>query len=444
MNRPREGLEEQDEQHSSERDDKVVGEIDSFESEKRLLQNELARCRELSMFITKLQEEISEIRAVLSKRYWPELEAQIQRLSMERDETLISWGQAILGLCSGEGYVEVHLADHSSLTLFNESSSLSDQSLNHSYRSPLHFHSSEENMIDDGEDRVLGQTTSIFSELQSSQQREEVALQPESDLKEQNVLEDDLDPGINDAPTLSLTQFSLKELREQILQPKGWIEGESKDEQKAEVNSREQAIELIKRLGTPRELSAHQLKEQLIELESEVDCCQSWSEFEQEVQHAVVTLVTSRLRAIQDQIGESPFDQDRIAKMFRRLTRFSSDFRPGFIHGLSREKVPEFDSWRNDEIHAWKRLEKQLGLEQSLPKLSPERAEKIEHLKDILSREEEISDFSNVLRAAVTDCLNSGFSQESPHLVMVLESHLSHLSGKRFKKLRLAASAPRF
>lgn len=443
MNRPREGLEEKDEHHSSERDDKVVGDIENFESEKSLLQNELARCRELSIFITKLQEEISEIRAVLSKRYWPELEAQIQRLSMERDETLISWGQAILGLCSSEGYVEVHLADHSSLTLFNESS-LSDQSLNHPYRSSLNFHSSEENMIDDGENRVLGQAIGSFSELQSIQQREEVVLKPESDLKEQNVSEDDLDPGINDAPTLSLTQFSLKELREQILQPKGWVEGESKDEQKTEINSREQAIELIKRLGVPRELSAHQLKEQLIELEAEVDCCQSWSEFEQEVQHAVVTLVTSRLRAIQDQIGESPFDQDRIAKMFRRLTRFSSDFRPGFIHGLSREKVPEFDSWKNDEIHAWKRLEKQLGLEQSLPKLSPERAEKIEHLKDLLSREEEVSDFSNVLRAAVTDCLNSGFSQESPHLVMVLESHLSHLSGKRFKKLRLAASAPRF
>jgi hypothetical protein len=124
----------------------------------------------------------------------------------------------------------------------------------------------------------------------------------------------------------------------------------------------------------------------------------------------VVTLITSRLRFIQDFIGDSPFDQDRIAKMFRRLTRFSSDFRPGFIHGLSREKVPEFDSWKNDELQAWKRLEEILDIEPVLPKLSPEHSEKLELLKDLLSKEEEIPDFSNVLRSAVTDCLNSGFS----------------------------------
>jgi hypothetical protein len=249
------------------------------------------------------------------------------------------------------------------------------------------------------------------------------------------------DPGVADAPQVSLAQFSLDDLRKQMLNPKGWNQDPVDAEEDHDGSGFQLAIEIVQRIGNPRPFGTQQLREHLIELEAEVDCCQRWSVFDQNVQHAVVTLITSRLRNIQDQIGENTFDQERIAKMFRRLTRFSSDFRPGFVHGLARDKIPEHESWKVDEVHAWRRLEQLLNIQPELPKLSPERTEKLDQLKDLLTREDDIPNFSNELRAAVTDCINSGFPQDSPHLSRLLEHHLSHLSGKRFKKLRLAASS---
>ena len=411
------------------------------------MQNELKKCMEFSQAITHLQQELSTLRASLSKSYWPELEAQVQRLSIERDETIISWGQTLLGLCSSGAQLKLH-TNSEILNIFGKDGDSS--SLNHQSSLPL-GHS--ENLYSEGsftdqfrplnEGRILGRAgkDDLYPSLKSS-----YAIGDE--VGESNQVDDineAEDFGVADAPKVNLTQFSLEELREQMLQPKSWgaDEEEDKSEEADSHTGKELALDLVKRLGSPRKVSSSESKEYLIELEAEVECCQSWSALEQEVQHAVVTLVTSRLRDIQDYIGESPFDQDRIAKMFRRLTRFSSDFRPGFIHGLSREKVPEFESWKNDEVKAWERLQKLLEIEPNLPKLTPEREEKLERLKNLLTQEDDNPDFSNSLRAAVTECLNSGFSQESPHLIQVLESHLSHLSGKRFKKLRLAASVTR-
>ena len=241
--------------------------------------------------------------------------------------------------------------------------------------------------------------------------------------------------GEADAPKVSLTHFSLDDLRKNM--KPSWGHDGISDEP---LESNEYAVELLKRIGPPRDFT--QLKEHLIELEEEVECCQRWSNFTQGVQHGVVTLITSRLRGIQELLSENAFDQDRIAKMFRRLTRFSSDFRPGFVHGLSREKIPEHDNWRVDEVYAWRRLEKLLKLPPQLPPISPTASEKLERLKELLKREDEIDDFSNELRRAVTECLNGGLSPESPHLTRLLTDQLSHLSGKRFKKLRSAVSSP--
>ncbi|MAD60756.1 MAG: hypothetical protein CMH49_04455 [Myxococcales bacterium] len=443
MNRPREALDKQEDSPNLALEYSKATDLD----DELRLQQEIQRCEELSLAIQHIQLEISDLRSRLSQRYWPELESHIQRLAIERDETIISWGQSLLALCSQNGHLTVHTAQGQALKLFDSSSGKqSDQSQDyaHPYTS-----------LETQEERVLGEPTlgtppEIISPLkeQDLPAKDQVYQEKSHHTPTKEFVNkvshetDESDPGINDAPSLSLAQFSLNELRAQMLQPK-WDAEQAKDGE-LESTAGEQATSLMKRLGRPKDLSSQAMKEHLLELESEVDCCQTWSVFDQEVQHAVVTLVTSRLRFFQDFIGESPFDQDRIAKMFRRLTRFSSDFRPGFIHGLSREKVPEFDSWKNDELQAWKRLEESLNIEPILPKLSPERSEKLEHLKELLNKEEEVPDFSNALRGAVTDCLNSGFSQESPHLVLALESHLSYLSGKRFKKLRLAASSMRF
>ena len=462
MNRPREALTEQEVSSQSSNQAETLGTsqaivsptspmTSAIDQEHLWFQRELERSQELSEHIAEALSELRELRALLSQRYRPDLEGQVQRLSIERDETLISWGQSLLGLCDSGASLLLERPTGERLKLYPiDEFPKTKHEIEHSSEQHEHSLKQEFNVpidLDQDGARVFGHSDTPLPSQALDDQNSSVTsvgakhqLSGETDRSEG----DQDDPGVADAPKVSLTQFSLDDLREQMLSPKGWSDDSDVNEDKEDENVLELATELSYRLGRPRELSTGQLKEHLIELEAEVECCQSWSVFDQEIQHAVVTLVTSRLRAIQDYIGESPFDQDRIAKMFRRLTRFSSDFRPGFIHGLSREKIPEHDSWRSDERHAWSRLEGLLNIKPTLPSLSSERAAQLSHLRDLLAREDELTDFSNVLRAAVTECLNSGFTQESPHLVKALSEHLSHLSGKRFKKLRLAASNSRF
>lgn len=405
-------------------------------------QQEERRSLELSQFISHLQSQLRLIHRSLGDRYRPDLEGRIERLSMERDEAIISWGRSLLGLCEGGAQLQLVSSTGEEYLLLSETN--------------LFANTTEEldQLLADEAKTVGESTTRTFGELDpsissigmatetpvQSQPNDHVGEKLDLDLISEadgEELEDD--PGIADAPQLSLTQFSLSDLRERMLKPKSWHD--DNEEEDDEENHHELATSIVMRLGGPKDLNGSQFKEHLIELEAEVECCQRWSIFTQDLQHAIVTLITSRLRDIQDRIGDSTFDQERIAKMFRRLTRFSSDFRPGFVHGLSRDKIPEFDSWRADEVHAWRRIETLLDLTPSLPKLTPEREQKLNELKLILQRRLELDDFSNLLRNAVTECLNAGLPHESPYLVRLLEEHLSHLSGKRFKKLRLAVAA---
>ena len=84
---------------------------------------------------------------------------------------------------------------------------------------------------------------------------------------EHSVEADESDPGINDAPSLSLTQFSLNELKAQMLQPK-WSADQTGDSEEQDGTALEQAMILMKRLGRPKEMSNQFMKEPLLELES--------------------------------------------------------------------------------------------------------------------------------------------------------------------------------
>ena len=251
--------------------------------------------------------------------------------------------------------------------------------------------------------------------------------------------DDEYDARAEEAESLSLTQFSISKLKAQMTQPKNWQKLDDRTDLSDE-QWKSKALEIIKRLGKPQKYTEQELTAHLIELESEVECCQQWSLFDRDVQNYLLTLITSRLRKIQDAMDNNPFDQDRIAKMFRRLTRFSSDFRPGFIHGLSRDKIPELDSWEADENQAWDALHKHLEIANPLPPVSEEQQALLQEITHIIKNQSHISNFSVQLRDAVGACLNAGISPENPHLARIITKHLSFLSGKRFKKLRLAVN----
>ncbi|MFO0659460.1 MAG: hypothetical protein U0165_06480, partial [Polyangiaceae bacterium] len=46
----------------------------------------------------------------------------------------------------------------------------------------------------------------------------------------------------------------------------------------------------------------------------------------------------------------------RVESVFRRLTAFSRDHRPGYVHGLSRGHLPKIGTWSDDAVFAREEL----------------------------------------------------------------------------------------
>ncbi|MBM4290924.1 MAG: hypothetical protein FJ138_05340 [Deltaproteobacteria bacterium] len=249
------------------------------------------------------------------------------------------------------------------------------------------------------------------------------------------------------AEAAQVTRYAIEELKARLVGGRGW-QAELRLSRSVEAEGapagalaewREGARALALRLGAPRAYEdAAVVKQTLLLIENEVECCQQWSAFERDTQNALLSLISSRLRKLQAHIGENLFDQDRVAKLFRRLTRYSSDFRPGFVYALSRDKVPELESWERDERSAWRRLERELMLKVPLPRLPPDQEAALEVLRALTKEGEGAEGFSQRLRDAVGGCLTLGVPPESPHLTDLVLPHLTHLSGKRFKPLRQA------
>ena len=402
----------------------------------------IQRSQETFSLIQSIQRELNNVHRQLGERFHIDIEEHAHRLTIERDEVLVNWGRQIIGLMAQGVDLKLHLSHNEiyeayasslpsySVSLRSDERVIGDPQWNgRDHAAPIEIQDSE----DDREHLITEQLSRATPSANKSMSEDHA--KPSIDLED-----DDDDPGVADAEPISLTQFSLADLRAQMSQPKGWISEPLNTEKEKDLEWKSQASELSLRLGPPREYTLSQMKQLLIELEAEVECCQKWSPFDREIQNAIITVVTSRLRKVQEELGEDPFDQDRLAKIFRRLTRFSSDFRPGFIFALSREKMPEFESWAIDEQHAWARLEAKLDLKKPLPKLSPQGDKTLKSLKELLKLGASQDGFSQKLRTAVDECLSAGLSQESPHLTTLLGPHLSHLSGKRFKKLRTAAN----
>jgi len=435
-----------DERHERDEHERLTSEQGQLTSAK--LWREVEASRELLAVAVALQDELSALHAQLAERYQPTLEEQAHRLSIERDEALVGWGRAILGLEALGVTTKLH---------FPEQGTPPARACG---VTPSWFQAEERELMEGEADaRVLGSaqwrsaergepsSASQGGEAQGSQEPEanrgatlQLVAELLSEGEEEELIDDDApeDPGVAEAERVLLTPSDLRELQDKLSQQKGWAH-------QAPVESstqawRDDAEALALRLGAPRaQLDASHIKQALLDIEAEVECCQQWGEFDREVQNAVLSLITSRLRKLQGHIGSNLFDQDRVAKLFRRLTRYSSDFRPGFVQALSRDKTPSNDSWDADERDAWQRIEELLDIKRPLPKLSEEQEEALSHLKTIAAAAGSES-FSQDIREAVSKCLSAGFPSESPHLTEWVIPHLSQLSGRRFKSLRQAQS----
>ncbi|MEZ4321895.1 MAG: hypothetical protein R3F61_30750 [Myxococcota bacterium] len=195
--------------------------------------------------------------------------------------------------------------------------------------------------------------------------------------------------------------------------------------------------ELLKEIGRPQEVSNNAGAESLARrVDGAVSRIDAWSAQPQDVQQALLGLLSSLARHLQDEQEGSPslLVSDVLSAAFSRMTRFSAVERPGYVNGLSRHNGPHGKTWIDDAKHWWTLLREHLGDVSDDVEQSPELA-----LNELESQLAEGFEDRKQLVALVQEALAAGLSQSDGRLVSLLTPHQSVLKGARgLKTLKTA------
>ncbi len=172
-------------------------------------------------------------------------------------------------------------------------------------------------------------------------------------------------------------------------------------------------------------------------IEAAVQHADDWLRYPRPVQQALVGLIATRLRSLQDERHVTGF---RVNACFSMLTRFSKTHEPGFVFGLARDHRPAHGSWSEDADRWSETLAGFLPVEESH---APSRGKLLAELERVVDELQIAPDFarSAVRQQAVRkvrDVLEGGVRSNDPGLVRLAAPLHDHLEGREFRTLRRA------
>jgi hypothetical protein len=375
------------------------------------LNQKIEQTKEYLELSKQIQADLSSSYEQLAKSFDMQIEGKIQRLSLERDEVLLSFAKSVLSLVSAGVTIqyesnqvpEVDETPHQAEVDQEELKSPSKETFEGAkvIRYPSNF---QQPPIPSNSFQTSTSYTSVASiEIQQVQQ----VLQPQSQSQSSNHTENqpvyfqqnrsfnqfyhnqnhsnhhhhgnhnnhssyghygnhnkfNKDRGFYQQQERDLDeqkemagQQLLEKIKDVRLSLNGWPDSTFNTDQ-FNTSTSSQLTKILDKIGEPRIYSLDEQKQQMLFLEEEIECCHVWSPWPRELQKHILTLIASRLRNLQKEDVLDPFDHhEKYAKLFRKLTRFSSDHRPGFVQALSKDKSPVHSDWLQDEIEAWKAL----------------------------------------------------------------------------------------
>ncbi|MEQ1503984.1 MAG: hypothetical protein ABMB14_17210, partial [Myxococcota bacterium] len=182
-----------------------------------------------------------------------------------------------------------------------------------------------------------------------------------------------------------------------------------------------------------------------------------WLVFPAETQRALVGLVSSIARHLQDEIPDlvEPAAAETLRAWFPAMTHWSKLYRPGFVPGLSRKFTPERDAWSADAEHWWWVLQELANptaggappraseVRPWIPPMSvdePAAPTPADALRDV---ERAVLDPALDLGAALQRAADAGVPQRDPRLVKTLLPHrdrVAALPGLKTLKAALKAA----
>lgn len=174
---------------------------------------------------------------------------------------------------------------------------------------------------------------------------------------------------------------------------------------------------------------------ELARLGAAIGDLRDWRGRAAEAQQAMVGLVVSRARQLQDDAADGILDDQarlELDRLFSILSAFSKREQPGFVFGLMRTHAPTRGSWHADALWWADRLE---AATRTTGSSSPDRP--LTRLRAFLDRPG--SDDPKAFLEAVGAALDAGVRQEDPELVRLTRDRLDALKTRaRFKRLRRA------
>lgn len=172
---------------------------------------------------------------------------------------------------------------------------------------------------------------------------------------------------------------------------------------------------------------------------------EAWAMLPDEVQVCLAGTVAARLRHLQEESDPETrsvvHGDDRIRRIFGRLSTHMDLHRPGFAHGLAREHTPQTSTWQLEAQERRRELdelvERYCGkLRSEQPRrVNPEVAlSELDRLLEAGSEPEEVRDFLNL-------SVGAGLTPEDPRLVRRMAPYADLLTGSQLRRLRSAIAA---
>ena len=83
-----------------------------------------------------------------------------------------------------------------------------------------------------------------------------------------------------------------------------------------------------------------------------------WRTLPNEMQRTWLTMLVARARAITEAAQAMPGTRSKLQAVFPKLSAYSKEYQPGYVHGLAVGHLPTRGTWLSDALHAWEELAK--------------------------------------------------------------------------------------
>jgi hypothetical protein len=83
---------------------------------------------------------------------------------------------------------------------------------------------------------------------------------------------------------------------------------------------------------------------------------EQWRSLSNDIQRVWLTMLVARARAVSEAAQAFPGTKSKLQSVFPKLSAYSKEYQPGYVHGLAMGHLPVRGTWITDASLAWDEL----------------------------------------------------------------------------------------